>query len=143
MGTRPEHVEVARTLSGRSWTFEVRDNTARFSRDMWLRTVAVIADGSDWQFKGWPFENTVDMFTTLKGYYFQENLVPPPTHVKEWQVKVLAMPSRQLGHRFGALGDIFFIELEEFFNKLRMRKFKNNIAFDPAPRIFMRERSVL
>jgi hypothetical protein len=141
--TRPEHVEVTRTLSGRSWTFEVRDVAVKLTREQWLRTVCVISDGSDWQFKGWPFETTVDIFTTLQGFFFQENLVPRPTHVKEWQVHVLAMPAYHLDHRFGQLRDEFFVVLESFFNKLRSKKFKNDTYFEPAPRVFMRERSVL
>merc|ERR1719476_1008597 len=68
--TRPELVEIKRNIMGNLWTFEVRDSIKNFEKSHWLRVVAVITDGTDWQFKGWPFEALVDLFTTFKGIYF-------------------------------------------------------------------------
>merc|ERR1712151_1137264 len=68
--TRPEYVEIVRNVLGKQWTFEVRDSAKSFTKAQWLRVVAVITDGSDWQFKGWPFETIVDLFSTVRGAYF-------------------------------------------------------------------------
>merc|ERR1712086_564762 len=73
---RPESVEVSRNIGGKLWTFEIRDSANKFTKAQWLRTVAVITDGTDWQFKGWPFESVVDMFSTMKGVFIQANGVP-------------------------------------------------------------------
>ncbi|CAJ1413401.1 unnamed protein product, partial [Effrenium voratum] len=83
---RKDHVKLVRHIDGRRWTFEVRDSTKGFSSKDWLRVVAVITNGDDWQFKGWPFKTVVSMFMTLKGFYFRERdrFVELPEHVSRW-----------------------------------------------------------
>lgn len=124
--TRPEFVDVTRNIGGKLWTFEVRDNAKHFTKAQWLRTVAVITDGSDWQFTGWPFESTVDMFTTIRGIYFQSTGVPVQEHVYNWAVEILPLAPVHLNHAFSATRDAFFSLVEAFINSFRVRKFVNH-----------------
>jgi len=128
--TRCEYVDVARNIGGRMWTFEVRDTAKNFTKAQWLRVVAVIADGSPWQFTGWPFESLVDLFTTTKGVFFREvgNLVP--LHVREWQVSILQMHQLQFQHRFSEERDAFWTEVERFMYSHRMKKFVNHTTLE-------------
>jgi len=141
--TRPESVQVARNLGGKLWTFEIRDSAAKFTKAEWKRTVCVVCDGSDWQFKGWPFESTVDLFTTVRGIFFQAVGVPVPVHVNSWQVEVLRMSALHLEHRFAHVRDQFFRQLEEHLNSFRNRKFANHTAMDPEKRIIEKPKPVL
>eukprot|EP00928_Gymnodinium_smaydae_P048048 TRINITY_DN32099_c0_g1_i1.p1 TRINITY_DN32099_c0_g1~~TRINITY_DN32099_c0_g1_i1.p1 ORF type:complete len:437 (+),score=53.66 TRINITY_DN32099_c0_g1_i1:49-1311(+) len=141
--TRPESVQVCRNIGGKLWTFEIRDSAAKFSKHEWLRTVCVVSDGVDWQFKGWPFESTVDIFTTLCGVFFQACGAPVPVHVNQWQVKIIPFTATHLGHRFSVHRDAFFTVIGEFFDSFRSRRFKNHVQFDPEKRIIERVLPVL
>jgi len=114
--TRPESVDIVRNIKGNMWTFEVRDSVKSFSKAQWLRVVAVITDGNEWQFKGWPFENIVDLFATCKGIFFNEVGKQLPTHVIDWNVSILKLTPLQFQHRFAAIRDAFWIEVEKFLN---------------------------
>jgi len=123
--TRPESVQVKRNMGGKLWTFEVRDSVASFTKNMWMRTVLVITDGMEWQFKGWPFESVVDLFTTMRGVYFHDLGQPLPMHVREWPCQKLPLPTSTAQHRWAKLRDEIFVDLEEFFNMSRSKKFVN------------------
>lgn len=124
--TRPEMVEIKRNIMGSLWTFEVRDAIKNFEKSQWLRVVAVVTDGTDWQFKGYPFETLVDMFTTFKGMYFTACGARTPEHVKKWACTILDMSSTQFQHRFGAVRDAFWTEVEVHLRSLRNKKFVNH-----------------
>lgn len=128
--SRMENVEVCRNINGKEWTFQVRDSTKGFTKQEWLRVVCVITDGNDWQFKGWPFETIVDMFTTVKGIYFQavDKYNQIPIHVREWPSTILKMERTQFQHRFGAVRDQFWVQVEHFLSSQRMKKFVNHKA---------------
>lgn len=128
--TRPEQVYVNRSLGGRMWTFQVVDTPRTFTKGQWLRVVAVITDASDWQFKGWPFESLVDLFTSVKGVFFKSHGVPAPLHVKQWRVMELELPSREFPHRISAVRDLFWREVEGFLNSYRVKKFCNDKTLD-------------
>ena len=129
---RKEVVEVVRTVNGKRWTFEVRDSTKGFTKGQWKRVVAVITDGADWQFKGWPFETLVDLFCTVKGIYFRERskYVELPEHVTKWRVNILDLASTHLQHRFQALRDAFWNEVEDFMRSERVAAFSNVATLD-------------
>lgn len=128
--TRKECVLIQRSIQGQKVTFEVRDTVKNFSKSQWLRVVAVIADGTDWQFKGWPFANLVDLFATSKGIYFKALGVPLPVHVTQWAVSILNLAPLEFQHRFLAVRDAFWTEVEDFMLSYRSRKFANDIALD-------------
>lgn len=123
--TRPESVQVKRSMGGKLWTFEVRDSVANFQKNQWLRTVLVITDGNEWQFKGWPFESVVDLFVTMRGVYFRDPGQPLPVHVREWPCQKLMLPTETSQHRWAKLRDDIFIDLEDFMNTSRSKKFSD------------------
>lgn len=128
--TRPEKVDIVRNVNDRLWTFEVRDSTKNFTKNDWVRVVAVVTDGSFWQFKGWPFETIVDMFNTVKGIYFEEVGSMAPKHVTEWAVNILPMAPYQFQHRFASVRDEFWKEVEGFLASCRHKKFVNHTTLD-------------
>jgi len=141
--TRPEFVEVLRNINGRMWKFQVRDSAKNFTKAQWLRTVCVVTDGSDWQFKGWPFETIVDLFSTVKGIYFQAPGVPTPLHVHQWAVDQLPLSPAQMDHRFAQVRDAFFMRLEDFLKSYRLKKFVNHTTLEGGKRIVLKPKPVL
>mmetsp|Transcript_34810 Transcript_34810/g.75906 ORF Transcript_34810/g.75906 Transcript_34810/m.75906 type:complete len:407 (-) Transcript_34810:92-1312(-) len=144
--TRPESVQVTRSIRGKPWTFEIRDSAAKFTKEQWLRTVAVITDGSDWQFKGWPFEHVVDLWATCRGVFFQEFGTLLPVHVSQWSVVVLPLPDPQAGgvdHRAASIRDSFFTAVENFMKAGRPKKFVNHTQLDGERRLVEKARTVL
>jgi len=141
--TRPESVDIVRNIKGNMWTFEVRDSVKSFSKAQWLRVVAVITDGNEWQFKGWPFENIVDLFVTCKGVYFNEVGTQPPTHVIDWNVSILKLTPLQFQHRFAAIRDAFWIEVEKFLNEYRQKRFVNHTTLQPEKRVYFKTKPIL
>merc|ERR1712046_193015 len=99
--------------------------------------------GTDWQFKGWPFESVVDMFSTTKGVFFQANGVPVPVHVHNWQVVVVPLAPKQMEHRFAFCRDAFFNEVETFMNPCRLKKFVNHTTLDTVGRIIIKPLPIL
>lgn len=141
--TRPEHVEIARNVMGKLWTFEVRDTAKNFTKSQWLRVVAVVTDGSDWQFKGWPFESITDLFCTVKGVYFAAVGAPVPQHVTQWAVTILSLSPLQFQHRFSAVRDMFWSEVEGFLTSARMKKFVNHTTLQGGRRIVLKPKPIL
>jgi len=141
--TRPEYVEIVRNVMGKMWTFEVRDSVKSFTKAQWLRVVCVVTDGTDWQFKGWPFETIVDLFTTVKGIYFTEVGTLPPQHVSEWNVEILSLTPLQFQHRFSALRDAFWTQVEKFLKEYRYKKFVNHTTLQPDKRIIIKPKPIL
>jgi len=128
--TRAEYVDVVRNIDGKMWTFEVRDSAKNFTKNHWLRVVAVVADGTNWQYKGWPFESIVDVYTTCCGVYFLEVGKLPPHHIRDWAVDILEMAPVQFQHRFSALRDQFWMDVERFLYSFRVKKFVNHTTLD-------------
>jgi len=129
--TRPVEQEITRHICGTKMTFRIKDSTKSFSKSDWLRTVAVIVDGKTWQFKGWPFESHIDLFTTMKGFFFQlpsldlKQELPTDT-ISKWKVDVLKV--RASRHHDVALRDRFFELLETFLMSGRMKKFRTHVT---------------
>jgi len=142
---RTEAADVARTMNGKTWTFQVRDSVKGFTKRDWQRVVAVITDGYEWQFKGWPFASVVDLFTTMKGIYFQavdkHSLLPE--HIEKWAVSILIMAPTQFQHRFGAVRDAFWVEVEAFMNSQRQKKFDGNRTLDTGKQVITLKKPVL
>merc|ERR1711976_551171 len=125
-GCRNESVNIIRNINGRAWTFEIRDTAKNFTKAQWLRVVAVITDSTEWQFKGWPFETIVDLFTSVRGVYLLPVGELPPQHVSDWKVAILPMAPTQFQHRYGAIRDLFWQEVEHFLMEYRVKKYVNH-----------------
>jgi len=141
--TRPEYVNVTRNIGQNVWTFEIRDSAKNFNKAQWLRTVCIITDGSDWQFKGYPFEDIVDMFTTIKGIFFQRPGTLVPLHVVKWAVDVLPLAALQLEHRFSQTKDKVFTLIEDFINSHRQKKFVNHKQLEGGRKILAKPVPIL
>lgn len=140
---RPESVEVVRNVHGKVWTFEVRDVTKHFTKSQWLRVVAVITDGTEWQVKSWPFETIVDLFTSVRGVFFLPVGQLCPEHVKEWKVAILEMSPTAFQHRYGAIRDRFWEEVENFLMEYRTKKFVNHTTLQPTKGIIIKPVPIL
>lgn len=128
--TRVDYAEVGRNIDGRMWTFEVRDTAKNFTKNQWKRVVAVITDASEWQFVGWPFRDIVDLFTTIKGVYFNPVNVLTPLHVRSWAVSILDLQMLQYQHRYAELRDTFWVEVTAWLKSYRLPKFSNDHIMD-------------
>merc|ERR1712070_831392 len=122
---------MGRNINGKTWTFEVRDSATKFTKAMWLRTVSVVTDATDWQFKDWPFKTCVDIFTTMSGVYFQAPGTLCPVHLNNWSVTILPMSAQHLEHRAGHLRDKFFMAVEDHMMRCRQRKFSRDATYAP------------
>jgi len=49
--------------------YQIVDNPARLSLEEWGRVAAVFVHGPAWQFKGWKWENPVDLFQKGSQYF--------------------------------------------------------------------------
>lgn len=140
--TRAESVEVKRNIGGKLWTFEVRDSVSNFTKEQWYRTVLVITDGMEWQFKNWPFSTVVDLFYTIRGVYFQDPHKPVLAHIKEWPCKKVTLPALEHQHRFSNLRDEIFTDLEDFMNRVRPKKWVNGRGYQGSSRNTMSSKTV-
>lgn len=59
---RDNEVLLHRQRNGVSVPYRVVDNPAKLSPSDWERVVAVFVMGPAWQFKGYPWENPVEIF---------------------------------------------------------------------------------
>lgn len=60
---RDNEVLLQRQKSGTTVPYRVIDNPAKLTQGDWDRVVAVFVMGPAWQFKGWPWENPVEIFS--------------------------------------------------------------------------------
>lgn len=54
--------------NGKIQTYQIIDNPARLSIEEWSRVSAVFVHGPTWQFKGWKWENPVEIFENGTSY---------------------------------------------------------------------------
>ena len=68
---KPTSLTIERTLGlspGKTHSYQIVDNPLRLDSRDWDRVVAVIALGKSWQFKGWRWDQPVDLFTQCIGF---------------------------------------------------------------------------
>ena len=82
--------KVAPRLGGREIDFEIVDNPTTRLRNPadWDRVIAVIAQGAEWQFKGWRHAKPVDLFGRCFGFYIGIEGAPIPKELLGWNVKL-------------------------------------------------------
>jgi parafibromin len=92
--------ERTNPLNGTSYLFNVIDSVDRFKDNPseWERVVGVFVSGQKWQFRGWKWEEPVDIFSqgiynvfliVVKGFYLKFNDSNIDNAVKNWNVTVL------------------------------------------------------
>ncbi|KAF2284240.1 hypothetical protein GH714_020039 [Hevea brasiliensis] len=74
-GAKPDCVTVQKKFStdrNRVMTaYEVRDKPSALKAKDWDRFVAVFVLGKEWQFKDWPFEDHVEIFNKIIGFFMR------------------------------------------------------------------------
>lgn len=65
-GRRDNEVLLQRQRNGVTVPYRVVDNPAKLTPSDWDRVVAVFVMGPAWQFKGYPWENPVEIFAKSK-----------------------------------------------------------------------------
>ena len=80
---------VGQKFGGKEIEYEIVDNPQlRFgtNKDEWNRIVAVVAQGAEWQFKGWRWSNPVQIFTNTFGFFISMEGEPIPPSLVGWNV---------------------------------------------------------
>ena len=113
---KPTSLTIERTLGlspGKTHSYQIVDNPLRLDSRDWDRVVAVIALGKSWQFKGWRWDQPVDLFTQCIGIHLKFADEPLAPAVGQWNVNVVNVQKSQrhldrtvAGH-FWALVDAF------------------------------------
>lgn len=72
-------------------TYHVIDSCHRLRASDWDRVVAVFAQGTAWQFKGWKYDNPVDVFSHCKGFHVKYEDTATDPSVRSWDVTILSV----------------------------------------------------
>jgi hypothetical protein len=102
---------------GSSATFHVMDNPAsRLSQQEWSNVVGVVAQGSTWQFKGWPFaKGETELFSKVVGYYIRFSDEIPNQLTKGWAVTNLHFSREKTRqHEVGVMMTSFWSAMHKF-----------------------------
>lgn len=92
---------------------QIIDNVATLSEPDWRRVVAVIVQGSSWQFKGWPFKDTVSTFANVRGFHVRYADEVPPQMIQSSDVKTLVL-SQDKRYMDASVAKDFWHSLEKF-----------------------------
>ncbi len=65
---RPDTLTFKHAVNKKEVTFQLVD--VLNSKD-WPRVVAVFVSGQAWQFRGWPYEEPVEVLSRIKGFYLK------------------------------------------------------------------------
>jgi parafibromin len=77
--------------------YQIINNTSRLTTEDWKRVCAVVCSGAQWQFKGWPYPGTAELFAEVRGFYFYYDDEQVDPNVRGWVVKCLPI-SRNKRH---------------------------------------------
>jgi parafibromin len=108
LGPKQSSISVERknAKTGEITIYQVIDSIDRLKDEEWKQVVAVFVSGQHWQFKGWKWEQPVDLFenstfshdahlennmylTLVKGYYVKYTDSQVESAVRGWNVSVL------------------------------------------------------
>ncbi|CAI5484043.1 unnamed protein product [Closterium sp. Yama58-4] len=115
-GKRPEMVVVQRRMGrDKAVVYHVRDRPEGLSKRDWDRVAAVFVLGKEWQFKGWPFKDHVDILSKVMGVFvrFEDDSVESAATVKQWNCSILAI-SKYKRHQDRTAALTFWDRLDKF-----------------------------
>ena len=108
---------MTRKIGNKNVTFDVYDSVQNFSHRRWLRIVAVVTSGQDWQFKDWKNGSQKrELFARVRGFYLYFNGTKTPATVDSWNVKKLEL-QRHKRHHDVNIKNTFWADLEEFLKR--------------------------
>merc|ERR1719271_1194795 len=87
-------------------------------------TVAVFVDGTEWQFKSWPFQTFAELFATITGFYDVEAYPVVRLRVKR---------AAATQHADMLVAYNFWRELEKFLALPRTNYFSNDATLGDGP----------
>jgi parafibromin len=102
---------------GTSVSLVVIDNpTARLAAHEWAHVVGCVAQGSTWQFKGWPFPHgEVEIFSKMAGFHFRFSDEIPNQKTKGWALTNLVFSREKTRrHEVGVSMTTFWQKLHQF-----------------------------
>mgnify|MGYP003687280495 FL=1 len=79
----------------------------------WERVVAVFVQGTSWEFKSWPFKDTVATFANVRGFYVRFTDQVPPPSILASDVKTLIL-SQDKRYMDSTVAKDFWHALEKF-----------------------------
>ncbi|GJP69440.1 hypothetical protein CLOP_g433 [Closterium sp. NIES-67] len=115
-GKRPEMVVVQRKMGReKAVAYHVRDRPEGLSKRDWDRVAAVFVLGKEWQFKGWPFKDHVEILSKVMGVFmrFEDDSVESAATVKQWNCNILAI-SKYKRHQDRTAALSFWDRLDKF-----------------------------
>lgn len=113
-GTRRDNeVLLHRQRNGVSVPYRVVDNPAKLTPSDWERVVAVFVMGPAWQFKGYPWENPVEIFAKICAFHLKYDEMKLDGNVGRWAVTVIEL-SRTKRHLDRAALMIFWERLDKY-----------------------------
>ncbi|KAB0793360.1 hypothetical protein PPYR_12980 [Photinus pyralis] len=120
---RDNEVLLQRQRNGVSVPYRVVDNPAKLSPSDWDRVVAVFVMGPAWQFKGYPWENPVEIFAKLCAFHLKYDEMKLDANVARWAVTVIEL-SRTKRHLDRAAIMVFWERLDKY-----ILQFKPHLRF--------------
>lgn len=109
--------------NGATVPFRVVENPMKLTHEEWDRVVAVFVQGPAWQFKGWPYNSPVDIFSKVAAFHMKWDETKLDSNVAKWSVNVLTL-SRTKRH----LDRANLLRFWEVLNK-HMTKHKPHLRF--------------
>ena len=113
---KPSHVLVTHSHGGKGEiTYRIVESATQLEDRHWNRVVAVFAHGPAWQYKGWKWQNPVEIFSRAQGFHlrFDDPNKKVDTNVKKWAVEVLHV-NKQYRHLDIVAVKHFWSVLERF-----------------------------
>ena len=112
----PSFVLAHRFEDGSSCELFITDNPTKLTSAEWSQVAACVAQGSTWQFKGWPFAHgEVEIFQKMCGFYFRHSDEPPNQKTKGWTVTNLVFSrEKSRKHEVGVMVSLFWTTLHKW-----------------------------
>ncbi|KAL3276655.1 hypothetical protein HHI36_012025 [Cryptolaemus montrouzieri] len=111
-GKRDSEVLIQRRKNEQTVPYRVVDNPAKLRPSDWDRVVAVFVMGPAWQFKGYPWENPVEIFSKVAAFHLKYDEMKIDANVAKWAVTVIEL-SRTKRHLDRAALMIFWEKLDK------------------------------
>ncbi|XP_045468144.1 parafibromin-like [Harmonia axyridis] len=122
-GKRDSEVLIQRRRNDQTVPYRVVDNPAKLRPSDWDRVVAVFVMGPAWQFKGYPWENPVEIFAKVAAFHLKYDEMKIDANVAKWAVTVIEL-SRTKRHLDRAALMVFWEKLDK-----HIMQFKPHLRF--------------
>ncbi|KAK9874633.1 hypothetical protein WA026_005461 [Henosepilachna vigintioctopunctata] len=122
-GKRNNEVLIQRRKNNHTVPYRVVDNPAKLNPVDWDRVVGVFVMGPAWQFKGYPWENPVEIFSKVAAFHLKYDEMKLDANVAKWSVTVIEI-SKTKRHLDRAALMMFWEKLDK-----HIMQFKPHLRF--------------